>query len=516
MEPSSCCGFLPVPPEVVIGRFNPFSEAQQVQLRAQIIVYGSIVRELAPEETLMSLCFADISTGSSVEDFHEGNLGRSAWEKIWQAASFNSARAKKPSKSKAASAAPSPAPPAKTKAPKPAIKRKASKAATANSSRKKSVKQKNISDLDSDVVVVQQVITDATETQSNSEEEEEEKQGGEEADTELEQLAASAIKAMSDLPPTAGKKKGGRQEEEGTEEGEDEEEEEEEEAHCKASEDNTSRDPGDLTDEKAESMEIDDAETSKISNVEEGLRRHWKEIVQGAMVEVISDEDGLHGVWFSGKVRTVRKDKVQVVYTDLLHEDGQTMLQEWVSSCDLMNDAPKIRLAHPVTSADLPLKRNNFSVGDHVDAWMNDGWWEGIVEGINSENQKQVTLFFPGEGDIGVAKISHLRPSLVWKNGEWILWAPKEGGKKVRKQPVSKPSQVIPEKKFVEVTPVVLDGKRKRERPKRLADGLDDEQPPRKPYTRRAPPASRGSEANPTKRVLPPRNKASSSRAKRK
>jgi hypothetical protein len=57
-------------------------------------------------------------------------------------------------------------------------------------------------------------------------------------------------------------------------------------------------------------------------------------------------------------------------------------------------------------------------VGDHVDAFIQDGWWEGVVREVNDVENK-VTVYFPGEQDLVVVKPRILRPSLNWREGKW-------------------------------------------------------------------------------------------------
>lgn len=37
-----------------------------------------------------------------------------------------------------------------------------------------------------------------------------------------------------------------------------------------------------------------------------------------------------------------------------------------------------------------------FEVGSAVDAWWSDGWWEGVVTGINSSCDDMLQVYFPG------------------------------------------------------------------------------------------------------------------------
>ncbi|KAJ7565664.1 hypothetical protein O6H91_02G069900 [Diphasiastrum complanatum] len=153
-------------------------------------------------------------------------------------------------------------------------------------------------------------------------------------------------------------------------------------------------------------------------------------IVEGSAVEVVPDEEGLHGVWFSAKALTVKDNQVLVLYDELLADDGKSHLQEWIpfKATDAANqDAPRVRMAHPILKDEASRKRRRsalgnqlWMVGDHVDAWMRDGWWEGVVTSISEEDENKVTVYFPGDGDRQVIKSWNLRPSLVWKDEIWV------------------------------------------------------------------------------------------------
>ncbi|KAJ7528509.1 hypothetical protein O6H91_15G006200 [Diphasiastrum complanatum] len=162
---------------------------------------------------------------------------------------------------------------------------------------------------------------------------------------------------------------------------------------------------------------------------------NWEtdEILEGSVVEVVPDEEGLQGVWFSAKVLSTNGNQALVVYDELLADDGNGQLQEWVplqASDHREQGPPRVRLAHPMIKDEASRKRRRsamgnqmWRVGDHVDAWMRDGWWEGIVTSMSSEDENKVIVFFPGDGDIQVIKSWNLRPSLVWKNGRWIVYS---------------------------------------------------------------------------------------------
>lgn len=38
----------------------------------------------------------------------------------------------------------------------------------------------------------------------------------------------------------------------------------------------------------------------------------------------------------------------------------------------------------------------SFEVGAPVDAWWSDGWWEGVVTGIDKPGDDNLHVYFPG------------------------------------------------------------------------------------------------------------------------
>ncbi|KAL2623042.1 hypothetical protein R1flu_003247 [Riccia fluitans] len=159
-------------------------------------------------------------------------------------------------------------------------------------------------------------------------------------------------------------------------------------------------------------------------------------IVEGSVVEVMNDEEGLRGGWFSAQVLEVKGAEVYVQYDELLTDDGKTRLKEWFPLEGKMDGPepgrPQIRLidnmAREEGKVDVQRKRRRtatkereWKVGDRADAYANDGWWEGVVQAVD-EDQNKVTMLFPGEGDTQVVRAKNLRPSLVWKDGKWEQW----------------------------------------------------------------------------------------------
>eukprot|EP00252_Welwitschia_mirabilis_P026609 TRINITY_DN877_c0_g2_i8.p1 TRINITY_DN877_c0_g2~~TRINITY_DN877_c0_g2_i8.p1 ORF type:complete len:2300 (+),score=608.25 TRINITY_DN877_c0_g2_i8:478-7377(+) len=155
------------------------------------------------------------------------------------------------------------------------------------------------------------------------------------------------------------------------------------------------------------------------------------EIKEGSLVEVVSDEEGLRGVWFAAKVLHLKDGRAYVRYDELLADDGVNQLEEWIPLEGENGNAPRIRMAHPMTVMKFEGTRkrrreamgnHTWTVGDRVDAWMRDGWWEGVITSKNDNDESKFTIYFPGEGDTSVIKAWNLRPSLIWKDDQWIEW----------------------------------------------------------------------------------------------
>ncbi|XP_008796111.2 uncharacterized protein LOC103711651 isoform X2 [Phoenix dactylifera] len=160
-------------------------------------------------------------------------------------------------------------------------------------------------------------------------------------------------------------------------------------------------------------------------------------IQKGTLVEVVADEDGLRGVWFSARVLDVKDGKAFICYNDLLPAEGSGQLTEWIPLESGKDKVPRIRVAHPITAVKSEGTRKRrreavgnyaWAVGDRVDAWIRDGWWEGIVAEKSPGDETKLTIQFPGMpleagGDASNVRAWNLRPSLIWKDGQWILWS---------------------------------------------------------------------------------------------
>ncbi|KAL5717746.1 hypothetical protein ACHQM5_010714 [Ranunculus cassubicifolius] len=106
---------------------------------------------------------------------------------------------------------------------------------------------------------------------------------------------------------------------------------------------------------------------------------------KGMQVEVCSDEDGLRGAWFEATILrpSTKRHKVYVEYKNLTTVKGSNLLKEFVNEVNLRPVPPREA-------------NRSFNSNDEVDAYYNDGWWEGVViqvlEKENSKNRYLATV----------------------------------------------------------------------------------------------------------------------------
>ncbi|XP_062200377.1 uncharacterized protein LOC133903048 isoform X2 [Phragmites australis] len=157
----------------------------------------------------------------------------------------------------------------------------------------------------------------------------------------------------------------------------------------------------------------------------------WNGIEKGSAVEVLSDKGGFGVAWFSAKVVDINESSVFISYDN--HNEGIGPREEWVPFKQEGEKAPQLRLAHPATLSKFKTRKRrretagncSWVIGDHVDAWVKDSWREGIIaQNYEADGTKFVVQFSAGGGaDSLVVDAWNLRPSLVWKDGQWTAWS---------------------------------------------------------------------------------------------
>ncbi|CAI9095781.1 OLC1v1031796C1 [Oldenlandia corymbosa var. corymbosa] len=163
-------------------------------------------------------------------------------------------------------------------------------------------------------------------------------------------------------------------------------------------------------------------ETAVTSNDSGGIK-------EGCLVEVFKDNGDFTGAWFSANVLSLKGGKASVSYTDLDSVDESGKLKEWVPLGADGSKPPRIRLPHPMTivlyeGARKRRRAENreytWSIGERVDAWIENGWREGVILEKNKKDETTLSIHFPAQGKTSDVKAWHLRPTLVWKDGDWI------------------------------------------------------------------------------------------------
>ncbi|TKY70821.1 Tudor, plant [Spatholobus suberectus] len=164
-----------------------------------------------------------------------------------------------------------------------------------------------------------------------------------------------------------------------------------------------------------------------VSNGSESLEE--SNIKEGLLVEVFRDEEGFKAAWFTANILSLKDDKAYVCYTSLVAAEGAGPLKEWVSLECEGDKPPRIRTARPLTTLQYEGTRKRrraamgdyaWSVGDRVDAWLQESWREGVITEKNKKDETTFTVHFPASGETLVVRAWHLRPSLIWKDGKWI------------------------------------------------------------------------------------------------
>jgi len=128
----------------------------------------------------------------------------------------------------------------------------------------------------------------------------------------------------------------------------------------------------------------------------------------GMMVEVRSDEDGYQGSWYTATVIGLAGvGKFLVEYKTLMTDDKTTLLREVASEQDIRPYPPEIP------------QGQRYRVLQEVDAWYNDGWWEGVIAQVLGE--WKYSVYFASTNEKLAFQHAHLRPHQNWVRGKWVL-----------------------------------------------------------------------------------------------
>ncbi|XP_042520647.1 uncharacterized protein LOC122094068 isoform X2 [Macadamia integrifolia] len=140
-------------------------------------------------------------------------------------------------------------------------------------------------------------------------------------------------------------------------------------------------------------------------------------------IELLCQDSGIRGCWFRCTVLRASQKQLKVQYDDLQNDDGCGNLEEWVAAFrPAMSDKLGMRCSGRLTirpcapeyPVDIP-----FDIGAPVDAWWSDGWWEGVVTGINNTDGS-LQVYFPGEDIFSTFQRRNLRRSKDWVGNRWV------------------------------------------------------------------------------------------------
>ncbi|KAG1341918.1 hypothetical protein COCNU_05G001470 [Cocos nucifera] len=146
----------------------------------------------------------------------------------------------------------------------------------------------------------------------------------------------------------------------------------------------------------------------------------------GEKIELLCQDSGIRGCWFKCTILQLSHKRLKVRYDDLQNADGCGNVEEWIpafrpAAPDKLGMRCSGRLTiRPCPTCDHLLDGIAFLNGTPVDAWWNDGWWEGVVVGTDSCGDDSWQVYFPGEDVFLICQREKLRISKDWVGNQWV------------------------------------------------------------------------------------------------
>lgn len=130
---------------------------------------------------------------------------------------------------------------------------------------------------------------------------------------------------------------------------------------------------------------------------------------KGGQVEVSLEDDGFRGSWYTATIIRSISKKTQKIYLEF------HTLTSGDSSTKPLREAVNPILVRPIPPREA---RRRFDVSEDVDAFHNDGWWEGIVIAVLEGGRYSV--FFRSSREQIEFEESQLRLHREWVYGKWV------------------------------------------------------------------------------------------------
>lgn len=132
---------------------------------------------------------------------------------------------------------------------------------------------------------------------------------------------------------------------------------------------------------------------------------------KGAEVEVSLEEPGFRGSWYTATVIRPGNKRTRKMVLDLHN------LRADERSSKRLRESVDVILVRPVPPRESGRRR--FELSEEVDAYHNEGWWEGVVTGVH-EGGERYSVFFRSSREQIDFNHSDLRLHREWVYGKWV------------------------------------------------------------------------------------------------
>ncbi|KAI3449369.1 hypothetical protein Pfo_006034 [Paulownia fortunei] len=137
---------------------------------------------------------------------------------------------------------------------------------------------------------------------------------------------------------------------------------------------------------------------------------------KGAQVEVSFEEEGFRGSWYTATVLRPPSKKTSKIPRLFLQFDTLSATDDHKHTTEPLREAVDLILVRPIPPRE---SRRGFRVSEDVDAFHNDGWWEGIVIAVLDGGNRYSVFFRSSREQIDFSEFQ-LRLHREWVYGKWV------------------------------------------------------------------------------------------------